>query len=308
MTDKIHNGIVYSKMGGSERFIEQSAYLEGVAEQDTPLTPNERAFVKDAKKVIGNYWARSVLIVSAVLAGTGIVAAEKTGSFYPFTNSVDSANHLLLNNLHDSYEQLVDKLPSVEKAEAADDRSRKFSFQNRSGANQTALWLTFSNNDNIDGVAFNSGTEPCTDIGANNLKFDCSGTQTISYITSETGCGFLFLSPCCLGTGNLAPCTATETFRYTVSNLCAVLELSDSGWGTRPANRSPQVAGQGQAAGSCSVGGIAQLPEISDSSQNITPEKTKDYTLPIEAGVAGTVAAVVAGGVLLYSRRNRLVK
>src|SRR3990167_5514207 len=102
---------------GKERPIDQSSYSEGVAGQDAPLTSIEGDFVKDAKKVISGHLARTVLVVSAVLAGAGIVA-EKTGSFDPLASSVESANHLVLNNLDKSYDQLVDKLPEVEDAEA----------------------------------------------------------------------------------------------------------------------------------------------------------------------------------------------
>ena len=63
-----------------------------------------------------NIVARSVAAISVVAAG--IAAVEKSGLFDPLANHVDSANHLVLNNLHESYEQLVDKLPEVENAEA----------------------------------------------------------------------------------------------------------------------------------------------------------------------------------------------
>lgn len=58
---------------------------------------------------------------------------------------------------------------------------------------------------------------------------------------------------------------------------------------------------------SCGVGGIAELPEISNSPQNMPSEKSKDHALPIAEGVAAAVAAVAATGAL-YIRRNRSAK
>lgn len=64
-----------------------------------------------------NIVARSVAVVG--IAAAGAAAVEKTGLFDPLESSVNSANHLVLNNLRKSYEQLIDTLPEVEKAEAA---------------------------------------------------------------------------------------------------------------------------------------------------------------------------------------------
>jgi len=66
-----------------------------------------------------NIVARSVAAVS--IATAGVAAVEKTGFFDPLTSSVESASHLVLDNLHKSYDQLIDKLPEVEKAQAASD-------------------------------------------------------------------------------------------------------------------------------------------------------------------------------------------
>lgn len=67
-----------------------------------------------------NIVARSVAAISIAAAGAaaGAAAAEKSGLFDPL-DSVDSANHLVLNKLNGAYDQLIDKLPGVEKAEAA---------------------------------------------------------------------------------------------------------------------------------------------------------------------------------------------
>src|SRR3990167_3369375 len=101
-----------------EAYREQRPNIETAAFQETTLTPEETGFIKEAKKVITGHLARTILVFSAVLAGAGIVTAEKTGSFDPITNPVNSANHLVLNNLDRSYEQLIDKLPEVEVVSA----------------------------------------------------------------------------------------------------------------------------------------------------------------------------------------------
>lgn len=54
------------------------------------------------------------------------------------------------------------------------------------------------------------------------------------------------------------------------------------------------------------VGGVAELPDLSNSPQNMTSEKNKDKTIPIAAGVAGSVTVfITAAGAVLYIRRKR---
>ena len=76
-----------------ERKIQRAQYtdIETAVPQEITLTWRERRFVKNAKKVIGGHLARTILIMSAVLAGAGIGTVEKSGSFDPLANSVASA-------------------------------------------------------------------------------------------------------------------------------------------------------------------------------------------------------------------------
>lgn len=103
---------------GKEISRDQNIDTGVAASQEATFTPQEIGFIKEAKRIIGQHLTRTILVVSAVLAGTGIIVAEKSGSFDPLDSRVDSAKHLVLNNLHKSYEQLIDTLPEVEKAEA----------------------------------------------------------------------------------------------------------------------------------------------------------------------------------------------
>lgn len=69
-----------------------------------------------AKRNRLNIVARSVAVVSITAAG--VAAVEAAASFDLLPNPVDSANHLVLTDLHKSYEELIDKLPEVGSAEA----------------------------------------------------------------------------------------------------------------------------------------------------------------------------------------------
>ena len=60
-----------------EVYREQDTNMGAAASQEITFTPQEIEFVKNTKKVIGRYAARAILVVSAVLAGAGIVATEK---------------------------------------------------------------------------------------------------------------------------------------------------------------------------------------------------------------------------------------
>lgn len=257
-------------MGGSER--STGHYIEGVEPQDTPLIQDERAFVKDAKRVIGRHLARTVLIVGAVLAGAGVVV-EKTGSFDPLSNPVDSANHPVLNDLHNSYEHLVDKLPEVDKAEA-DAALVTFIIENRTGATHNALQITFDPATD-SGVTFVSGTFTCSPAGPD--KFNCSG-------------------------GSIAPETLDNFGRYecvTAPFVCFVGEtFTGDSWSLRISSTVWSTSSVS------SVGGIAELPNVETSPQNITSEKSTDYATPIAEGIAGAVAAAGAVGAGLYIRRK----
>ena len=256
-----------------------------------------------------NIVARSVAAVSVLAAGG--VAVEKTGLFDPLASSVESANHLVLNNLRNSYNQLIDSLPEVEKAEA-NAIQVTFNFTNNSGSPQYQMYINFHDNDiaNSDQDAiFVSGDLTCSpDSGSSpDHKWNCSGPviQPIIQLPFPSGCGILFNQPCCEGIGNLEACTAVEKFQYDCSANAHL--IADAYWGTRP--QAPQVSSAAEAqvsgASSCSVGGIAQLPDVESSPQDMNSEKSKDYTTSIAAGVAAVAAAVAATGAALYSRRNR---
>ena len=87
-----------------------------------------------------NIVARSVAAIS--IAAAGAVAVEKSGSFDTLSAPANSASHLVLNNLHNSFEQLIDKLPEVEKAEAVTTQ-KTFNFVNNTGFGQGYLYIDF---------------------------------------------------------------------------------------------------------------------------------------------------------------------
>ena len=282
-----------------EREIQRAQYtdIEATTPQETTLTPCERRFVKDAKRIIGNHLTRTILIASAVLAGAGIVAGEKSGSFDPLASSVNSASHLVLKDLHRAYDQLINELPKVENEEAALTCSKTFHLVNDSGDPQTKLWIDFDPETDTN-VNFDSGDISCTDAGQD--KFNCSGSTVIVFL-SEDG-------TCPLGPG-LYPCTADETFLYDYVSPGPQLTIANWGWGPRPAGQSPLKAVEQEqtADNSCpgSVGGIAELPDLSNSPQDTTSQQSEDNIVPIAAGVAAAAGALTAGGALLYSRRRR---
>jgi len=63
-----------------------------------------------------NIVARSLAAISITAAGVG--AAEKSGAFDLLEGPVDSANYLVLDTPHKAYEQLIERLPGAENAEA----------------------------------------------------------------------------------------------------------------------------------------------------------------------------------------------
>ena len=205
---------------GKERPIDQSSYSEGVAGQDAPLTSIEGDFVKDAKKVISGHLARTVLVVSAVLAGAGIIAVEKAEA-YPTANC---ERHIVV---------WCDVVPSM---------------------NWTVIY-----NDYVGGLT------------------------TETFVVDYVGMGGCHVSgPWVNGGGD---------------SKIIIESYGGPNW------QNPQH--------SCitkSVGGIAESPDLSNLPQNMTSEKSKDYTLPIAAGVVGATGAIAAAGALLYSRRNRSAK
>ena len=238
-----------------------------------------------------NIVARSVAAIS--IAAAGAAAVEKFGSFDLLPNPVDSANHLVLNNLHESYEQLIDKLPEVEKAEAAE-------------APKTCNWV----------VLLTLYHCVVTQQPAAKIRVVATDHIAINTPTLEEFLGIPYwqdhICHANVTDVNLNSIDATvvvdaendhcDTFGpYPVNvNICA----SNVGW---PAGtESGEIAGSG----SCSsgVGGIAALPEVRELPQNMTSEKSKDYTNPIAVGIAGAVAAITATGAVLYTRRNRSAK
>jgi len=286
-----------------ERSIDQSSYSKGEAGQDIALTPVEREFVKDSKNVISGHLARTVLIASAVLAGAGIVA-EKSGSFDLLPNPVDSANHLVLKGLDKSYDQLIDKLPEVKDAEANPVLyTIETNLTNRpAGAIGGVAYFDFDYTTHLVTNSFKNAIDwHCYPVGPNRVPPNDSDKFT---------CGV------CPANSNRPPHVG-EALKIYFFNTGLNLHITAQDWGPRPSGGGAE-AGEGSAAGSgsCSVGGIAQQPDvealpqdITSEPQDITSEKSKDYTTPIAVGIAGAVvAAVAATGAALHIRRNRPAK
>ena len=143
-------------MAGQERFIEQGSYFESFKPQDTPLTPTERAFAKDAKKVIAGHLARTVLIVSAVLAGAGVVVEPS----------------------HDN------PLAIHSNTAEAVSRSVKFTIENRTGSPQTELTITLGNTN--ANIVFLRGDKPCTNTSDD--IFHCSSSAVVASYTVYGDC------------------------------------------------------------------------------------------------------------------------
>ncbi len=278
---------------------EQNNNPESIIPQEATLTPQEIGFIKDAKKVIRGHLARTILVASAVLAGAGVIAVEKTGSFNPLASHVGSANHLVINNLHESYKQLIDMLPEAEKAEA-NAITVTFNFKNNSGSPQNDMYIDFHDDDpgnsNQDAI-FVRGDLTCSPDSGNSPdhKWNCS---SVAPITSNAPDGS--------GCSDTLVCIAEERFTYDCSanaHLIAVMH-----WGTRPSGSGNGAGAQeGSAAGSCSVGvgGIAELPNVKALPQESAQSSDNEIT-PFEIGGAVAVAtALTAAGAALHSRRKR---
>ena len=281
--------------------------------------------------------ARTVLIVSAVLAGAGTVAAEKSGLFDPVASFVDSANHLALNNLHKSYEQLIDKLPEVEKAEAAPPAPEVTYPSSNPGVPNTNCnegeiidFTPHSRTVYVNQSTYKAFTvDAClnTDSGLEVRLVEEDGTtdDTLGKITvaslipdsnGATSMEITFYLDCVDG-GWWLPNKIVGSSGYSQEGDASLAIETDYAATFPPeiGNSFDNVGNEtGAAQMSCldvksgGVGGIAELPEISEPQKNITSEKTTDKTIPIAAGVAAAAAAVTATGAALYIRRNRSVK
>ena len=214
-----------------------------------------------------NIVARSVAAISIAAAGVAVV--EETGSFDPITNPVNSANHLVLNNLHNSYEQLIDKLPEVEKAQAA--VAAKTCRRNYLSTtfNCTGTNMPVVDNDHI---AIKSA--------------QVTGSDHICH-ADVTDAGSISV-------------TATIKINDTLNYLCDFFDFGD------PPNYSKTIEVFNFSPTPIpGVGGITELSDVEALPQDMNSEKSTDYTTPIAAGLAAAAAAVAATGAVLYSRKNR---
>lgn len=212
-----------------------------------------------------NFVGRSVAAIS--IAAAGGAAVEKFGSFDPLTNPVESANHLVLNNLYESYKQLIDRLPEVGKAEAAAVTST---------CTMTAATVGTCNNPIADGDHIA--------IVFTGILLDDTCHANVQH--GGVGEGGSFDVRVVVDTMNVR-CDEFGALPVDATICCADAPPP-------PPPEPTPIKG---------VGGIAELPEISNSPQNMNSEKSTDYTLPIAAGVAVALAATAAG--VLYNRRNR---
>lgn len=378
-------GIILLKM---EREIPRAPYpdVEATAPQET-LTPGERRSVKDAKRIIGNHLTRTILIVSAVLAGVGAAAVEKSDSFDPLASSAGSANHLVLNNLHRAYDQLIDELPGIKngvpEVEAAgclcpDGQTPKLTFTLDNpppnndppgilklfcGTDTTpkASWRVSSGdnipaNDQKPNGPLPRGTwtvlqRTVSHPDTNHYGIHCQDKRYTTRVWSDwypltgtepanrDGCYYIHASNCShpnppvecdvpTWKKSSSGCLAIQPPRWTYyddfksiidsclyANGAISLEVN-YGDSLSPDSLSDQTVDSsesslGEACPACedvgcpSVGGVAELPDVQASSQNIDSQQSKDKTIPIATGLAAAAGALGAGGALLYIRKNR---
>jgi len=237
-----------------------------------------------------NIVARSVAAVS--VAAAGAVAVEKTGLFDPLTNPVESANHLVLNNLDEAYKQLIDKLPEVEKAEANPINIETNLPTRPAGTNGTIARFAFDDFTNLVVDSFNNAP-----------GWNCTARSN----PGDTTYGDKF--NCFTYCNNPVPAIG-GALKIRFFNTGKDLHITDQTWGVLWPSPAGAEAGdqEGSAAGtggSCSVGGIMEAQDLSNLPQNMDSEKSRDYTAPIAAGIGAAVAAVAATGGVLYSRRKR---
>ena len=242
-----------------------------------------------------NIVGRSLAAIS--IAAAGVAAVEGAASFDLLPNPVESANHLVLNNLHNSYKQLIDKSsPKVEKAEAAQPLTIVSNLTRRPAddINGTVAYFDFDYTTHLVLASFVEAPGwSCRPVGPDvalpneSNKFNCS-----TYCTPH----------------NPVPAIG-GALKIAFFNTSKDLHFTAQFWGRRPTGAGAE-AQEGSTAGSCSggVGGIAELPDVKGLPQNMNSEKSKDYTTPIAAGVAAVAAAVATTGAVLYSRRNRSVR
>lgn len=318
-------------MASKEILPEQNTYFESIKLQETPLTPTERKFVKGAKKVIGGYLARTVLIFSAVLAGAGVVLenAEAQG---PYTQNVNVDGHTVsirqdagavpadVDRVRDDFVSLVNNSTVMRDRviQAAPANQTKFVLVSRNridvhtaGADDASSTVFI---DIADINVYPSFLKP-QGIDANILASNFLKMALAHEFAHLLGIG----DPQTQENAVMLPLFAIERTSYYGYCRQDGVEVLPYNVGERPGvalvefNKSSyQAAGPGRLfpkLGSVcgGVGGIAELPEISESQQNTPSEKSTDKTIPITASVAAAAAAgaLSTAGAILYKRRNR---
>ena len=212
-----------------------------------------------------NIVARSVAAIS--IAAAGVAAAEKSGLFDPL-DSVGSANHLVLSNLHNSYEQLIDNLPKAEKAEALSTMVITIGCS-RDGLNHL----------HVSGSVVTDAAPP---VGINAVAIALKQTNnpavTASGATGANGNYDIANAPAGFIEENV-------TYKFTKTGYDDINDNFECAIGK-------------------SVGGISELPNVKALPQDTTSEKSNDNTVPIAAGIAAA-GAITAAAAALYIRRNR---
>ena len=269
-----------------------------------------------------NIVARSAAAISIVAAGAVVV--EEFGSFDPLTNPVESANHLVLKDLHKSYEQLIDKLPEVEKAEATTScdsgdtlvssaTAPNGNFLNVCNGGGTIEWTLYKSSKAVlngpntffssDGSVAKAGLYVTPD-SAFLLLLNTSAGLNEALIYSSSGV-LGSKTHFAVGSGGYilesVSGISANTFRikacHTPTNT-----LYDN---TFDSNGNLISGTTGGICGGSGVGGITELSDVEALPQNMTSGKNKDYTTPIAAGVAAATGAIAATGAALYIRKNR---
>lgn len=325
-----------------ERETQRHSEVEVTAPQET-LTPEERRFVRDAKKVIAGHLARAALIFSAVLAGAGVATEEKSienvaaDGFYEQTVIVEGhtvkigqsagaervykADEADVNRVRDAFVELVN-----------DSTVFKDRVIQGTPADTTIYVLVSENNPHkVVGAAQDGSSTVFIDIGdidvtGSFLKPPGANANTLAskYLKSTLAHEFNHL----LGIGdpqtgeNAVTIPLFDIERKSYYGYCRedgqvvipynvngkLIELNDSDFWSNRRSYGYMLPAPEEVCPPGGVGGIAELPEISESPQNMPSEKSKDSTIPIAAGVVGAVgAALAATGATLYIRKNRSV-
>lgn len=283
-----------------------------------------------------NIVARSVAAI--LTAAAGAAAVEKTGSFDPLTNPANSANHLVLNDLHDSYNMLIDKLPEVDKAEATSCNSDDTIASSATAPNGNFLNVCGQSGSGIlEWRLYNSSKTELS--GGFFFTDDGSAAKAGLWVTPDSTFLLMFSAYGGLSQWSIyGPDGAWLTSVYLSLagySLLSVNDISDNKFRIRACNTitdslyNTTFASNGNKlwwteGETCSnplptptststpvpptpppgVGGIAHLPDVEALPQESAQSSDNNIT-PFEIGGAMAVAGALTAAGVLYTRRNR---